>query len=126
MQEVSKSVLIKNGKYLIMKRAQSSVSYKLLWDFAGGKHDQGEDPLNAVVRETKEETGFDIVPGEEIKTSEYHDDDHDLLFHYFIPKKYTGELKLSHDHIDAVWVSLEEMKNYDLAPSVKTYFDYKN
>lgn len=30
------------------------------WEFPGGKVDFNEDPLEAVVRETKEETGFDI------------------------------------------------------------------
>lgn len=123
MIEISKSVIKKDEKYLLLKRALHSKSYPGQWDFAGGKHDSGETPEQAVIRETKEETSYDIDPGVELKKEEYHDDNHDLLFHYFEPEIISGNLKLSFDHSDFIWVTKEDLANFELHPSVKLFFD---
>lgn len=123
MKELSKSVIQKNGKYLLLKRASHSKSFPGMWDFPGGKHNPGETPFESVIRETKEETSFDIQPGEEIKTMSYKDDKYDLLFHYFIPKSISEDFKLSPDHSDFMWITKEDMKNFKLHPSVKLFFD---
>ena len=122
MIEISKSVIQKNGKFLLLKRASFSRSYPDLWDFAGGKHEPGEIPEQAVIRETKEETSYDINPGPELKKEEYHDEKHDLLFHFFTPEIISGDLKLSRDHSDFGWVTKEDMKNLKLHPSVDLFF----
>jgi len=122
MIEISKSVIQKDGKFLLLKRALSSKSYPGMWDFAGGKHDPGETPEQAVIRETREETSYEIDPGKEIKKEEYHDEQHDLLFHYFVPTVLSGKLKLSYDHSEFKWVTKSEMENFELHPSVKLFF----
>jgi 8-oxo-dGTP diphosphatase len=123
MIEISKSIIKKNGKFLLLKRASHSKSYPNLWDFAGGKHDSGETPKQAVIRETKEETSYDINPGEEIKKAEYHDEKHDLIFHFFIPKIISGDLTLSSEHSEYKWLTQEKIKDFELHPSVKLFFD---
>ncbi len=123
MIEISKSVIQKNGKFLLLKRASHSKSYPNMWDFAGGKHDPGETPKQAVIRETKEETSYDINPKDEIRKEEYHDEKHNLLFHYFIPKIISGDLTLSSAHSDSMWISKESLKNFELHPSVKLFFN---
>jgi len=123
MIEISKSVIQKNEKYLLLKRASHSKSYPGIWDFPGGKHGPGETPEQAVTRETKEETAFIINPGNELKTKKYHDDKQNLLFHYFIPQILSGDLTLSPDHSDFIWVKKEEAQNLELHPSVKLFFE---
>ncbi|MCK5629660.1 MAG: NUDIX hydrolase [Nanoarchaeota archaeon] len=123
MIEISKSVIQKDSKFLLLKRASHSKSYPDMWDFAGGKHDPGETPEEAAIRETKEETSYDIEPGIEIRTEEYHDKKHDLLFHYFTPKILSGDLTLSPDHSDFKWLSKKEMKSFELHPSVKLFIE---
>jgi len=122
MIKISKAVIQKNGKYLFLKRADHSKSYPELWDFAGGKQDSGETAKQVVIRETKEETSYDIFPGNEIKKEEYHDEDHDLVFHYFVPEIISGNFKLSPDHSDFKWLNQEKMKNLKLHPSVELFF----
>ena len=122
MIEVSKAVFEKEGKYLLLKRASRSRSYPDLWDFPGGKHDPGETPQESVLRETKEETGYEIEPGEEVLTKEYHDEKHDIIFHYFTPKIIAGELKLSDDHSEFRWVAKEELNDLELHPAVRLFF----
>jgi len=107
MIEISKAVIQKNGKYLLLKRA--TISYPETWDFAGGKHDLDETPEQSVIREVKEETGFDITPGLEIKTVHYQDNQFDLLFHYFVPKTISGKLIISPDHSEYKWVTRKDI-----------------
>lgn len=56
-------VLIKTEDgYLVMKRSKEETSYQEYWDIPGGSAETGELPKDAAVRETKEETGLDIIP----------------------------------------------------------------
>ena len=120
MIEVSKAVIQKNGKFLLLKRA--TVSYPNTWDFPGGKHDPAETPEQSVIRETKEETSFNIVPGPEVRTIHYQDEQFDLLFYYFIPKIISGDLKISPDHSEYRWLTEKEINSLELHPAVKEYF----
>ena len=122
MIEISKAVIQKNEKFLILKRAAHSKSYPGLWDFAGGKHDHGETPEESVIRETKEETDLDINPGQEIKTVHYQDEQFNLLFHYFVFNITSGKIKISEDHSEYKWVARKEINFFKLHPSVKEYF----
>lgn len=123
MIEVSKAVIEKNGQYLLLKRAPSSKTFPMSWDFAGGKHDPGEIPLQAVLREVKEETNYDIDAGKEVKTKTYQHEGVDLLFHYFIPTSFSGELVLSEDHVEYKWFTREEIDTLSLHPCVMLFFE---
>ena len=65
---------------------QESKSQGNLWGIPGGKIDKGETPLQAVIREIKEETGYDVSnqPIENLGTVyiEYNDKDH-FTYHMF-------------------------------------------
>lgn len=123
MTKISKSVIQKDGKYLLLKRSTESKSFPGLWDFAGGKDDPGETPEQSVIRETKEETTFDIDPGPMVKETEYHDDQFDLLLRYFEPTVISGELTLSHEHTEIKWVSQDEIVDLETHPSVPLFFE---
>ena len=49
-----------NGKYLITKRVMTKVWAPGSWEVSGGAAQAGEDSLDAVKREIKEETGLDV------------------------------------------------------------------
>ena len=48
--------LIIDGKVILVKRRDCPV-----WVLPGGKIDDGETPEEAIIRETKEETGYDVI-----------------------------------------------------------------
>ncbi len=123
MIEVSKAVIQKGNKYLLLKRATHSKSYPDLWDFPGGKHDTGETPTQAVIRETQEETSLAIIPGNEVKTKQYSDKKHNVIFHFFIPTLISGEITLSTDHSAYKWLSREQIQGLQLHPAVILYFE---
>lgn len=55
-----KAVLRQGDKYLILLRAETEKAFPGVWDFPGGKLEQGEDPYKSVEREVLEETGLRI------------------------------------------------------------------
>lgn len=115
--EIAKAVFEKEGKYLLLKRPQTG-SYPDTWDFAGGKLDPGENPADAVKREAKEETAFDIKSGQKSKTIKYEDDEFSILFHYFFPEFPDTLPVLSKDHTEFRWVTREDMNDMKQHPSV--------
>lgn len=49
-----------DGRVLLAQRPEGK-SMAGLWEFPGGKVDQGETPENALIRELKEELGIDVT-----------------------------------------------------------------
>jgi ADP-ribose pyrophosphatase YjhB (NUDIX family) len=121
MIHISKAIIEIDGKFLLLKRA--TTSYPGTWDFAGGKDDPDETHEESVVRETKEETNYKILPDEEVKTIEYIGEDRRVMFHYFMLKKIEGKFLISQDHSDRMWATKGEIEEMDLHPSVALYFD---
>jgi A/G-specific adenine glycosylase len=59
--EVSIGVIIRDGRIFIQKRPDSGLMPSL-WEFPGGKINEGESPKKAVVREIEEELGIGVHP----------------------------------------------------------------
>ena len=54
----ARSIIIKNGK-IAMIHSRKYDYYK----FPGGGIENGEDPIEAMIRETQEEAGLKVIPG---------------------------------------------------------------
>lgn len=57
---VAAALTNENGQILIQKRPEDA-QMGGLWEFPGGKVEQGESPENALMRELKEELGVDVL-----------------------------------------------------------------
>jgi 8-oxo-dGTP pyrophosphatase MutT (NUDIX family) len=116
-----------------------------IWMSVGGHVELHEDPVEALVREVKEEVGLDIhiegvAYGPSSGTSE------NRHYRYLIPPRHLGRHPVSstHEHLVLVyyatsdtdkvsnsldeheqaetrWVTMEELKNMDLVPNVRFY-----
>ncbi len=80
------------------------------WDFVKGKMEKGENPLDTVVREAKEETGIsdlNFVEGFE-ENIEYDFQFEGELIHkkvvFYLAKTNTEKITISHEHLDFVWL----------------------
>ena len=61
--DVVAALVVENGKFMICQRPAHKAR-GLLWEFVGGKVEQGETREQALVRECREELGVTIAPGE--------------------------------------------------------------
>jgi mutator protein MutT len=126
MIEVAKSLIKKNEKYLLLKRSSDSKFFPGLWDFPGGKIEPREDVTEALIREAKEETSLEIIPQEKIGDFDYIENDTPVHFQIFSVKNFSGDIKLSQDHSEFIWLSIEGLSKYDLAAIVKLFFNITN
>ncbi|MDB4285640.1 (deoxy)nucleoside triphosphate pyrophosphohydrolase [bacterium] len=112
---VTAAVIEKDGKMLIARRKPGS-SLAGLWEFPGGKLEEGEEPRDCLRRELHEEFGIDTEIGEHVM-SNVHEYDHIKIELRSYRAKYTsGAIKLV-DHDKIAWVKPEEFSQYDLAPA---------
>ena len=100
-------VLKKDGKYLLIQEKQPKAY--MLWNFPAGKVDAGESFEQAAVRETKEESGYEVELIKKIGI--FQTLPTDAVKHAFEAKIIGGELHFPEDEImDAKWLTFEEIK----------------
>ncbi len=97
------------------------------WDFVKGKMEKGENPLDTVIREVKEETGIsdlNFVEGFE-ENIEYDFQFEGELIHkkvvFYLAKTNTEKIIISHEHLDFAWLDYKssfEKTTYQNAKSV--------
>jgi 8-oxo-dGTP diphosphatase len=100
------------GSYLITQRPPKA-SLPLLWEFPGGRVEEGEDDATALAREIQEEMGVDVLVLEQAMHTRHEYPTYDIDFRVFHcrladPNAHIQHLRV-HDHR---WVSLEEMSGY--------------
>lgn len=107
---VAGCVLARDGKYLLVQEKQAKVYGQ--WNLPAGRVDAGESIEDAAVRETKEESGFDVRLGEKISTE--HSSSDRPVFHAFKAEITGGELKFDPEELLAAgWFSIDEIKAFD-------------
>lgn len=112
--------IIKDGKILLVQESHSE-AYGL-WSFPLGHVDNNESEDQAAVRETKEETGYDVslgnfkiitVDGKDFKSIK--DFDNSLIKLYIFEAEIIGgELKAGDGILDAKWFPLNSLHNLPL------------
>lgn len=117
--EIAAIYIEHDGQILILHR-QNTKAEGNKWGIPGGKIEKNETPLQAVIRETKEETGFDISKQtiETLKTVyiEYNEKNH-FVYHTFRTQlqENPGDVKInSNEHKGFTWVKPIEALKMDL------------
>jgi 8-oxo-dGTP diphosphatase len=114
------AIIIKDGKYLIAQRPDSSRGEPSKWEFPGGKVEFRENPKDALIREIQEELGirignlrvFDVTSSVHPEGFRYQ---HIVMISYLADWE-DGEISLI-ECKDARLVQLEELRSYDLIES---------
>lgn len=120
--------IIKNNanEILIVKRHPKSRTDPKMWELPGGKVEKGEFFADALVREIKEETNLDVEVGdfaEAIQNDYMHKRTVQLMMYLEDVK---GEVKISDEHTDWMWASLEKIKTLEISTSLKKVLKKKN
>lgn len=108
------AAIVRDGHVLIVRRAKGAA--KGLYTLPGGVVEAGETLIEAVKRETREETGIEIVPVALAGHREvvWHDDDKRVKGHFvilvFAARWLSGEPSLSEELSDARWLRPSELR----------------
>lgn len=108
---IASSCILNNNKILMVQ--ENKVDIKGLWDLPGGKVKIGEDIKQAVIRETLEETGYNIKLNSILLIQNYVTNKGVLLIIYFNADLLDFKQKeFRKDEISNVkWLSLEEIES---------------
>ena len=115
MTEVVAALIWKNNKFMICQRPLHKAR-GLLWEFVGGKVEQGETKEQALIRECKEELNVLLSVGHVFMdvVHEYPDlTVHLTLFNSTIAEGEPQKL----EHNDIQWITPSEISNYEFCPA---------
>ena len=113
MLHVTCAIIEHDNKLLICQRS-ASMKLPLKWEFPGGKIEDGESKEDCLKREIREELGLEIEVGLALTPAEHHYPEFSLRLYPFFCKWTGGSLAIA-EHAQAIWVSFDELKNYDWA-----------
>ena len=115
MIEVVAALIWDKDKFLICQRPANKAR-ALLWEFVGGKVEQGETKEQALIRECKEELNIVLNVGDVFMevVHEYSDITvHLTLFNATISERIPQKL----EHNDIKWITPVEIPNYNCCPA---------
>jgi 8-oxo-dGTP diphosphatase len=109
-----KGILIKDGKALMVKRADDDEIGSGRWEFSGGKLEFGESPEAALRREFLEETGLCVEVGKLLYVTSFKTDPSRqvILIAYLCDCDDCHAVTLSDEHSDYMWASRAEVRAY--------------
>ena len=114
---VAAALIDKDGRVLLAQRPPNK-SMAGLWEFPGGKVEDGENPEDALIRELNEELGIDtwgscLAP---LSFASHSYDDFHLLMPLFACRKWIGTPMAIEGQV-LKWVSKNDLKNYAMPPA---------
>lgn len=113
MKIVAASLIRKDNKFLIAKR-KDDAALGGLWEFPGGKVEDGETEQEALEREIVEELNTLITVGKLLASTQINDD---TVLKLYACKHKLGAYQLR-EHSELAWVdSLRQLYGYELAPA---------
>lgn len=115
MIRVTAAIIISSGKVFIAKRKPPG-RMPGMWEFPGGKIEDGETPEQCLKRELNEEFGIDVLIGQHVGTSIYPYDFYTVELMAYRTKITDGKIKLN-AHADMAWVEPGDLGGYEFAPA---------
>ncbi len=114
-REVVAALLVNDSRILVAKR-KASDSHPSVWEFPGGKVEQGESPAEALKREIKEELGMDIQVLERIESRDYVTPrGQPIRLSLYATQALSSEFSLN-EHEEARWVQFHELQQVEFLP----------
>ena len=125
-------IVVKDGKFLITKRAANKRLFPSMWTVPGGNLEV-EDYINSpkdtdlhwynilekvLRREVKLETGIDLKNIKYLTSMTLLAGEDPMLILSLYADYAGGEVKLNDESVEHAWIGLEEAKNYELIPGI--------
>lgn len=114
---VAAALIDRDGRVLLAQRPPNK-SMAGLWEFPGGKVEDGENPEDALIRELNEELGIDtwgscLAP---LSFASHSYEGFHLLMPLFACRKWIGTPMAMEGQV-LKWVSKNDLKNYAMPPA---------
>ncbi len=119
-------IVFDNDKVFVLKRSPARRLYPDLWECGGGQVNPGENFEEAIVRQLREEAGIECKPIGILETYEILAPDLDQkkipgirFVCEFLGYTYGEEPKISEEHTEGKWISIDEADELEFIPGLK-------
>ena len=109
------ALIEEGGKFLVCRRPANKAR-GLLWEFAGGKVEQGEEKAAALVRECREELGVELDVGE-VFTELTHVYPDVTVRHTLFCARIAAGVPQRLEHAELRWATPQEMLSLEFCPA---------
>jgi 8-oxo-dGTP diphosphatase len=114
-----KGAIFNKNKFLIIKRSNKTRGEHGYWEFPGGRMEYGETPDETLGRELLEEVGLKVEIIKPLNTwSFFRDENTQIVGITYLCDAVSSEVILSEEHVDFAWVTFEDLRNYNIKPSI--------
>ena len=123
--DIVTSFLLNQGKILILKRSETVKTMKNMWSGISGIIENDEEPLTRAKIEIFEEVGIKeneiklLKIGNEIDIISPQYKNHQWHVFPFLFETYNLEIKINWENSDFKWINPEEIKEFDIVPSLE-------
>lgn len=126
---VAKAIVVSNGKFLLLRKSSKEIEATKInkyvkWDLPGGAVQFFEKNTTGLLREIKEETGLNaniIKPIGVYDAIKSHI--HMTVITYLCEVASKDEVSLSYEHDEYHWLTVDEIKSFDMPSWLKKYFE---
>lgn len=105
------AMIEKDGKYLITQR-RPTATLPLLWEFPGGRVEEGESDEVALARELREEMEIEVEVRDRVIHVQHSYPNYDIDFRVYRCRLVSGDIR-NHKVHDHRWVAPTEMDQYE-------------
>lgn len=121
---VAAALFDKAGRVLLAKRPEGKAMAGL-WEFPGGKLDEGETPEQALVRELREELGIEILTRnlKPMQFASFAYDNFHLLMPVYACREWTGA-PTPVEGQELAWVDVHDLHNFDAPAADLPLFEF--
>lgn len=117
---VPAAIIVKDRKMFFTLRRDTRPAFNNKWEFPGGGVENGEEVLDSLVREVKEETGYTVEPLEllqQIWTKSETKYNYQVFLIIYICKIKSGKINIAdNETADYGWFTMKEAMKLDFLP----------
>ncbi|MGE0634112.1 MAG: (deoxy)nucleoside triphosphate pyrophosphohydrolase [Pseudobdellovibrionaceae bacterium] len=120
--QVVGAIFERDSTFALFKKNNGS-KYDGLWEFPGGKPEEGELPQETLVREIKEELGVDVRKWTLLGTESYEEEKRIIELTCFLVTEWSGIFQLT-EHSAYEFVSKPKMPMIPMVPADILFIKY--
>jgi 8-oxo-dGTP diphosphatase len=126
MKEIAASqkaiIFNSEGKFLTLRRGSTAPARPNTWDFPGGDLEFGEQAVESMLREIKEEAGLEVRDLKPFDVESHTNEEGNFWITIgYVAKAVSDKVVLSFEHDDFKWVSAEEFLKLESAPKLMRF-----